>query len=465
MLAAAHDQENLTHAHQQAAAAKPLNQGARGIKTPGNKGPKTPFRIPLNDENAPLKTGKSIVKTNGKGLNGGVKDGKQGKEGGNDAFVTPAGPRNRAPLGMKTTNAKAKAFQTPAPLSIGQSKEQSAAKSLSPRMRRAKVKVHQAETSKVEAEDEELGIEYMPPQPKPLRDDPDDFPADKEYPMFSAENITRGMHSVFSGADDEDFIARREKEEAEAQAKHDHAMDALLQKAIDDDPIIGRANIFEASTACIEPRELGSEPARISATNKKPAAAPTQGPSSATSRSAALALARPTAASAKKAKPALAPRARAVPSQPGAAGNPAASRTTLGYAHGRAASASLRRPQPGSSSDGGAANRRDQTAAPVGSARRPGLAGAGNGRNALSQIDEGREREARKENVRPSARTLLPAQGRIEEELDVWDSRQEMEGGKAKEEEEGSWGDSVAVEEMWRKEAMREFRIELPEGF
>ena len=91
MFAAAHDQENLVHAHQAAAAAKPLNQGTRGLKTPSNKGPKTPFRVPLNDENAPLKTGKSIFKPNGKNLEGAAKDGKQAKDGGNDGFVTPAG--------------------------------------------------------------------------------------------------------------------------------------------------------------------------------------------------------------------------------------------------------------------------------------------------------------------------------------------------------------------------------------
>ena len=33
-------------------------------------------------------------------------------------------------------------------------------------MRRAKVKVHQAEPSKIEVQDEEPEIEYMPPQPK-----------------------------------------------------------------------------------------------------------------------------------------------------------------------------------------------------------------------------------------------------------------------------------------------------------
>jgi hypothetical protein len=92
LAAAARDQENLTNAHQTAAAAKPLNGGGNGVATrsPRNH-PKTPFRIPLNDENAPLKTGKSAVKTNGKTRQEGFKDGKPRKETDNAAFVTPAG--------------------------------------------------------------------------------------------------------------------------------------------------------------------------------------------------------------------------------------------------------------------------------------------------------------------------------------------------------------------------------------
>jgi hypothetical protein len=63
---AARDQENLVHGHQQVAASKPLNQGTRGLqpKTPGNKYPKTPLKVPLNDENAPVAVGgKSIRMT------------------------------------------------------------------------------------------------------------------------------------------------------------------------------------------------------------------------------------------------------------------------------------------------------------------------------------------------------------------------------------------------------------------
>ena len=79
---AARDQENLVHGHQQAAAVKPLNQTA---KTPGNRYPKTPLKIPLRDENAPEGLGgKSVLGTKGKSLGNDVTFDK-------NAFVTPMG--------------------------------------------------------------------------------------------------------------------------------------------------------------------------------------------------------------------------------------------------------------------------------------------------------------------------------------------------------------------------------------
>ena len=77
---AARDQENLVHGHQTVVASKPLNQGSRQLapKTPGNKVPKTPLKLPLNDENGNggLAAGKTGLKVNGIGKNG---------------FITPKG--------------------------------------------------------------------------------------------------------------------------------------------------------------------------------------------------------------------------------------------------------------------------------------------------------------------------------------------------------------------------------------
>lgn len=92
---AARDQENLVHGHQQAAASKPLNQGARQLapKTPGNKLPKTPFKVPLNDENGPAAFGGAKIgaKANGKGSENFTAVGSKGGLCDKDAFRTPMG--------------------------------------------------------------------------------------------------------------------------------------------------------------------------------------------------------------------------------------------------------------------------------------------------------------------------------------------------------------------------------------
>lgn len=94
MFATHNDQENFVHGHQQVAASKPLNQGTRGAppKTPGNKYPKTPLRVPLNDENAPTGYGKSVLGTKKKGNENLMTGGKKGNNVlGKNAFVTPMG--------------------------------------------------------------------------------------------------------------------------------------------------------------------------------------------------------------------------------------------------------------------------------------------------------------------------------------------------------------------------------------
>ena len=87
---AARDQENLVHGHHQVAASKPLNHSTRGLqpKTPGNKFPKTPLKLPLNDENALGGFGGKSGK--GKGLENMV-TGKKGATFDKNAFITPMG--------------------------------------------------------------------------------------------------------------------------------------------------------------------------------------------------------------------------------------------------------------------------------------------------------------------------------------------------------------------------------------
>ncbi|RMX98933.1 hypothetical protein D0867_12275, partial [Hortaea werneckii] len=114
-------------------------------------------------------------------------------------------PRSRAPLGAKTTNAKA--LQTPAP---GPNQEKPSAKPTSPRLRRGKVKIHTAETDPLESQDGVPDIEYMPPRGEPLPDYPDDiWPHDTTYPQFQGDNLTKGWWSETkprSNREPEDFL-------------------------------------------------------------------------------------------------------------------------------------------------------------------------------------------------------------------------------------------------------------------
>lgn len=91
---AARDQENLVHARQSTAASKPQNQEARQQqpKTPGNKVPKTPFRVPVNDENNPLAFGtqKQTIRGTRPGNENPLKTGKDGLRE-KQPLATPAG--------------------------------------------------------------------------------------------------------------------------------------------------------------------------------------------------------------------------------------------------------------------------------------------------------------------------------------------------------------------------------------
>ena len=126
------------------------------------------MKLPLKDENGNggLGAGKTGFKTVGRN-NENALTGKKGGLGGQNAFVTPVAQKNRAPLGMKTTNAKTRAFQTPAPIREG-GKGEKDQKSVS--ARKAKPRVSHAEMTKLDmlgdhAAFEEREIEYMPPKP------------------------------------------------------------------------------------------------------------------------------------------------------------------------------------------------------------------------------------------------------------------------------------------------------------
>jgi len=218
----AFDQENLTHIHHTTAANKPLNQSIRALqpKTPG-PALKTPFRA-RNDENAPVNTGKPAKNT----------------------FVTP-GPApqttKRAPLGAKTTNAKATAFQTPAPGQKLKQSDQTAKKPSSTARRSTKKKLYvepepATEPAAPETEteqDDEPDSGYAPPPIIPLPDPPIDFQG-ITYEALMPENFNRGVGEVYfqSPKDENGFsIALKEQEELHKQSLEDD-----LAKILDEHP-------------------------------------------------------------------------------------------------------------------------------------------------------------------------------------------------------------------------------------
>lgn len=325
MFASRANQENAIYEQQTAAAAKPLNQGVKGLapKTPGAKAPpKTPFKVPLNDENAAFGGGK----TGGKG--GLFGDGKGGKVD-KSAFVTPAGPKNRAPLGNKTTNAKAAHFQTPAP----QTHEKQSAKHTSPRLRRAKIKVHEAEPETTDHGGEERDIEYMPPREVPLPDHPDDcWPIDRTYPQFEGKNLTNGWWSEVAKQADEDedteFSDFEEKLKA-VERRQQREKTAGGQGARKGTPV----------------KKAGLQAVKRDPLTKAPETMRARGAANALSGTSKSSLGAPKA---RHAPPTLASmKPSAAPVAPGNARHTAAkvaSNSTLGYSKGRAVSGATRQP-------------------------------------------------------------------------------------------------------------------------
>ncbi|KAH6612503.1 hypothetical protein C7974DRAFT_437816 [Boeremia exigua] len=333
---AAHDQENAVRSLHVGPGGKPL-----GAKTPAQV-PKTPFKVALNDENVftrGAKEGKGLAPTTAKG-------GKLDAS----AFVTPAGPRSRAPLGAKTTNAKARAFQTPAPLG-------SSAKTLklSPRLRRPKVKVHQPEPEP-ESEDDVPEIEHMPAREVPLPDDMDDYlPRDWDFSVLAGENAMRGVTAAYHNPVEADGRTKGQREFEEGlerdRKKRDNDFDRLFaaQMARDD----AESKRYFGITETTDPK-----PAVKSTSTVRP----TTGLSTMRARSAATALAPSrvtqrlgaSSATAKARVPAGPVSGRKTPKPDAAA--PArlarhassaavSSRSTIGYAQGRAVrSSSAMRP-------------------------------------------------------------------------------------------------------------------------
>ncbi|KAL3478223.1 hypothetical protein BJX99DRAFT_109443 [Aspergillus californicus] len=346
------DQENLVHSHQTVAALKPLNQGAKQLqpKTPGARAPKTPFKVPLKDENDPLAFGKKTVKTVGK-------QNENARPSVKDAFVTPIGDtRHRAPLGMKTTNAKAKGLQTPA-APLGTIKpDRKIKRGSTQRVKKFSPFVEQAqpqpEVQVRPPQDDVPDIEYMPPKPKDLPDHPDEITYDTSFPQFRPENLALGLESVYGDNEiGSDGLTKRQRKYQEDSAAYDKMIDEAILKQVES--IDFNETQSSQSSVSKSPRR------RMEARNPRAAAGRSSnscGVSSVRARDAAKALSgNERSVPRTRAAPAVKPRARIaasilpskklrVPTNPSSMRHTAAaagSRTTVGYNKGREVSSRL----------------------------------------------------------------------------------------------------------------------------
>ncbi|KAL4821700.1 hypothetical protein BDW67DRAFT_1673 [Aspergillus spinulosporus] len=347
------DQENLVHSHQTVAASKPLNQGARQLqpKTPGNRAPKTPFKVPLKDENDPLALGKKTVKTIGK-------QNENARPSVKDAFVTPMGDtRHRAPLGMKTTNAKAKGLQTPA-APVGTLKpERTTKKGSTQRVKKFSpfVEQPQPEVKVQPPQDDVPDIEYMPPKPKDLPDYPEEITYDTSFPQFRPENLALGLESVYGDEIGSDGLTKRQRKFQKDSAAYDKMVDETILKQIESIDFAGRSDDEQSK----QPPVVEFPQRRIQARYPRAASGKSNhssGVSTVRARDAAKALSgneriiprtrvapimKPRARIASSLFPSKKPRAPANPSSMRHTAAAADSRTTVGYTKGREVSSRL----------------------------------------------------------------------------------------------------------------------------
>ncbi|KAF3760274.1 hypothetical protein M406DRAFT_65435 [Cryphonectria parasitica EP155] len=309
---AARDQENLV-SH---------NQGTlRGLqpKTPGARYPKTPLKIPLNDENTARGLGgKSVLEAKAK------TDRSQ--------WVTPAvnmtthtiysEPRTgRAVLGNKTTNAKAAISKTingktPAVREIEKSQVRPTTaarpKSHAPKSESSKLQILLDNSDPLSDE-----VDTNPPPPPEQPYVSDVFPAGVlTFDAIRPENRLKGYYDYYHNRRDENGRTRVDREMKAAQEKRFREADARIRKDLAD---------ATWDLALDSPRKI-----------RKPLLArPT---ASATAKVPSYM--QPTKARQPAVNPALTFYPRAIPSSSASAGV-AASRNTLGYTKGRSVSAAL----------------------------------------------------------------------------------------------------------------------------
>ena len=296
-------------------------------------------------------------------------------------------------MGAKTTNAKAKAFQTPAAGPVDNDLGKTNQKNNS--VRKAKPRISHAEMTKLDILGEgcevvEPEIEYMPPRAKgnipikesvhtadPASDMPDlpDDHVELDFSMFENGGLMKGALAYYMTRKGEDGLSHVEREEKRQQKiwdRMDRISDAALQRDIDSEPIPCThypdcpgdlcKNTIQARKEAEDQyqKTVADIEAETAPVPKK--SAPSSGPSTLKTKAATATVSQPKGSALAlkpNSKPGI-PSARshlncnlvsrhqktALPTNPSPMRHTAAtaaSKTTMGYSKGRAASATLRK--------------------------------------------------------------------------------------------------------------------------
>ncbi|KAF4983640.1 hypothetical protein FZEAL_992 [Fusarium zealandicum] len=355
MLAAHRDQENLVHSQQ-----VPAKQQH---KTPGARFPKTPSRFPQHDENAPTAFAGKTGLGGAKSFLGNDKTATKGN-GTRQALVTPMGTRSRAPLGNKTTNAKARAGQAGGVKDIVKDLEKTQLKPTAQKPKQrpidlAPLEIRLKDEQQAAEQEEEDEPEYAPPKPKDLPYESDVFPKDLlTLDGLKKENLFKGYYQHFYNPVDDDGVSRQDREfeetmkkvAAKAEERNKQETDALSW------------NVEDLSDTEEQAKPVAVKKAAVGASDLKARGIRSKQPSSLASRRAASALSihsdtsnntkvptiarttktrRPLSSLMQGRKPAVRGAVPTKTSPADSATGEAASRTTIGYSRGRSASSMM----------------------------------------------------------------------------------------------------------------------------
>ena len=259
---------------------------------------------------------------------------------------------------MKTTNAKAKAIQTPA----GSAPEKAFEKSQAPKTSaRQPKKVTHADAIKLQIHGDESplaerDVEYAPPKPKDLPYESDVFPDGcLNYDVLKPENLMRCMHQMYHCEVDDDGQTKLERKYEEEYQRLAKAADEQILKMMEEEWTVGDVPETFRHLRKMTPK-LGVAPA------KKTTAIMSKGPATITSRRAVSALSVPPRqsivppeVSKSVAKPSIpfigrSRQAAPLPSNASEMGHGAAavaSKNTIGYSKGRSAISALHKREGG----------------------------------------------------------------------------------------------------------------------